>query len=705
MLKFALRTSLSLLVSVMLVVPANALSSFNFDHNKSVTLKGRQSHEQFGTDIASSDLNRDGFLDLIVSSPYFSSNGKEKRGKVEVFFGPINQAVEKSDFQILGAQANDLLGTSIDTGDINGDGIDDILIGAYQAKVRDGYRPGAVYLFLGKKHRFLQTYDLAVYQPDLSIFGPHHNSYFGSSILAVDMNSDNDLDIVIGAPLSQNPDGVVTGNVYTIFWQNMFNTKPFYDLSTNAPNQLIIGQEKGSLFGSVLKDGYFDSKPNVDLLVSAYAASTNGKVENGAVYLFSNFDQRTKQRKIPTLIFNGEENYSWFGFSLNVGNLNNDRFDDMFISAFPYKQTLKTGKVWAVFGTGLFDFADVFNREKLSESKHLIIKGGINNYMLGNSVIVDDLNKDSISELIIAEPNISLSPGAKSLLSIYQSTNSLWQSKSLSTLEDEPYLKLTSQFTNDWFGHKVIAADMNRDGQKDLVVAAPYRDNMFINDSGAVNIFFLQKDAPKIVTAQKSPKKDKLENEYLTRGEVVTRVVNRFNLKETYSEFIDSCYQNLEFCLFVFSSQSKFDGITFEPEVKLYPDLEPLHPNYEEVTIATMLGLINGNISEAQSPFKPDLEISRIQALKMINEAAALERSNFFSNIIQDMGGEEALSKFSKLFDDVFEDASHMWWYPRYINFANKIGVLKREKNFRPDDSITVEEFNEIMDNFYNFAR
>lgn len=112
----------------------------------SFSVLGRDSDDQVGSTLIVSDLNGDGNVDLIVGGKQFGSNGFQT-GMLCGFFGPLSGTVdlsaEQCDF-LTPASINSELGISADGGkDINGDGKDDIIVGA------PGVLSGNVEVFLG----------------------------------------------------------------------------------------------------------------------------------------------------------------------------------------------------------------------------------------------------------------------------------------------------------------------------------------------------------------------------------------------------------------------------------------------------------------------------------------------------------------------------------------------------------------------------
>ena len=121
---------------------------------------------------AAGDINGDGFDDIILSSTDAESGGNPFAGRSYVVFGKatFDATVElatlngENGFKILGADGDDYSGQSVSgAGDIDGDGFEDLLIGAPNASPAGRDYSGVTYLFFGKARGFDPRLNLATF--------------------------------------------------------------------------------------------------------------------------------------------------------------------------------------------------------------------------------------------------------------------------------------------------------------------------------------------------------------------------------------------------------------------------------------------------------------------------------------------------------------------------------------------------------------
>ena len=187
------------------------------------------------------DVNADGFDDILIGA-YYSGEGGAEAGQTYVIFGKrygwaMDTNLSTADASFLGEDSGDYSGYAVSgTGDVNADGFDDLLIGAYEDE-DGGERAGQTYLVLGKSSGWAMDTDLSA--ADASFWGEAEIDYSGLAVAgAGDVNGDGYDDILIGA-LFNDEGGENTGQTYLI----CFDLAPPEVLEDSTPSEATTGDE------------------------------------------------------------------------------------------------------------------------------------------------------------------------------------------------------------------------------------------------------------------------------------------------------------------------------------------------------------------------------------------------------------------------------------------------------------------------------
>ena len=223
------------------------------------------------------DLDGDGVADLLFGAPY-AEGDVDFAGAAYVFYGPITGTLDALDADAVryGDFAADLAGFAVaGAGDTDDDGALDFLVGAPESDPR-GSGSGAAYLFLGAP-----SGSAAVSTADARIEGASPGDNAGSALAgAADFDGDARADVVVGAPLDDG-DESDAGAIYA-FLGPMSGVYTFADAAAQA-----WGAAPDSRFGTsiaVLPDS--DGDGGDDIVVGAPKDAQTGD-ERGAVDLLS----------------------------------------------------------------------------------------------------------------------------------------------------------------------------------------------------------------------------------------------------------------------------------------------------------------------------------------------------------------------------------------------------------------------------------
>lgn len=360
------------------------------------------------------DLNGDGIDDVILGD----SSANNKTGQSYVIFGskePWPAIVNlfdlngKNGFIIDGINPGDNSGVSVSgVGDLNGDGIDDIIIGANGAN----NNAGQSYVVFGSKEPWPSLLDLNTLngKNGFILNGIHSGDKSGTSVSGVgDINGDGIDDVIIGAPDANNQ----TGQSYVVFGSKQAWPRSINLSDLNGSNGFVLnGLSRGDKSGiAVSSAGDFNADGIPDLIVGASYA--NDKAGQSYIVL-GRHQQWSKSINFDdyngTFGFNGT-----IGFVLNgihsedesgetvsgAGDINGDGVPDVIIGASMARKLV--GQSYVVFGNKnqteeekIIDFID------LDGSNGFIINGIDQLDYSGYSVSgAGDINRDGIDDFLI----------------------------------------------------------------------------------------------------------------------------------------------------------------------------------------------------------------------------------------------------------------------------------------------------------------
>ncbi len=396
------------------------------------------------------------------------------------------QKPEQADFMTTGAGAYSYAGKSLASGDLNNDGIDDLIIGAPGYETPGHPDLGAVYVVYGRKDA--KTYFAAgidIGNADAILAGNEDGGRFGWAVAVLDFNLDGYEDLVVSAPSEGARKRLYNGKVYVF---------PGSEAGLSAePSVVINDTAKTSALGFSVLAGDLNNDGNPDLIIGApfREVSFSGKEKMpqcGSIAIFNSSENRFQSSKLDLddawCVLSGEQAYSWFGYHVEVVN----KSDGMLIVGAPSYNSGKqnTGRVYG------------YNLVRLSTSKagtspQFTLTGESEFEAMGSSFATGDPYGTGETVLAVSSPAKDLmmlglfqlidQPGSVMLARISSLEGDL------KTSDIKPLAVISGVKAFSRFGAQVAFSDFNADGIDDLWISETMRAVEGKLESGAVYYF------------------------------------------------------------------------------------------------------------------------------------------------------------------------------------------------------------------------
>ncbi len=337
---------------------------------------GSANGDEVGRAVATAgDVDGDGYDDLAVGAPGQGSPEFYKEGIVSVFYGGAGGLGDLPDWQAGGGQRAARFGHALAAaGDLDDDGYDDLVVGA--PDYNNGItKAGAALVFYGSAAGLPPT-------PSWSYVSPQREANLGNAVAGGgDLDGDGYDDLIVASRWYS--DTLSKEGSVLVFYGSQ------YGLSA-MPDVMLVGGQAGATLGNDVAAGGDVNGDGYDDLLAGAPLYNYEETDEGAVFLYFGGPQGLDSTADWTAY--GPEAGAWFGAAVTwAGDANKDGYDDLVVGAPGDRYRVLSGALYVYYGSATGPGA---------QPNAVITVGQINSGLGTSLARAGDMNNDGYGDVL-----------------------------------------------------------------------------------------------------------------------------------------------------------------------------------------------------------------------------------------------------------------------------------------------------------------
>ena len=461
--------------------------------------------------IMAGDFNGDGAQDVVLGAALADGpdDARPDGGEAYLFLGPFRPGDQRDagegqqEMTVYGATADDQLARAMAAGDANGDGIDDLILGAPfgDGPAEDRTDAGEVYVLLGSPAlgRDSHEIDLSMETAGATIYGAGKEDLAGFALAVADVSGDGTGDVIVGAFWADGPDDSRSrgGEVYAFFGSKSLGGA--LDLRRVRPDVIVYGANGDDRLGEAVSVGDVNGDGIQDLVLPApFAAGLQNQAEvAGQTYAIlgpppAEIDIARGEQDLTVY---GTDTGDQLGHSLGSGDVDGDGFGDILLAAVSSdglaNEAPLAGEAALALGRDLETDAQGAVVDTAAGDAASVIYAGSAGDRLGRSAAVGDVSGDGLADMLIAAPGgDGIKERRTNAGEVYVVFGAPSPARVIELGLGEADVVIEGLDADDTLGSEafgkpvLLVMDMDGDGRGDLLVGAPQGDGP---DNGRAN--------------------------------------------------------------------------------------------------------------------------------------------------------------------------------------------------------------------------